>query len=157
LAISNWLVIAIPPGLASRSTTSPVPLRTHTGGSTSTSPLPRFVRELEEKAQKDSEVFFDGQTLQFPWCDDRKAAGQVERNARWIREFIAPFPPKEVPVEPVIVVPGWYVTPRGKYPIKVMNASYLVGYLKGVKPLFTRAQLDPVVASLDGRCRTLEF
>jgi MFS family permease len=114
-------------------------------------------RRKPTRAQKDSEVFFDGQTLEFPWCDDRKAARQAEANARWVREFIAAFPPKGIPVEPVIVVPGWYVTPRGKYPIKVMNATYLVSYLKGMKPLFTRAQLDPVIARLDERCRTLEF
>jgi hypothetical protein len=30
-------------------------------------------------------------------------------------------------------------------------------YLKGLKPLFTREQLDPVNPRLDERCRTLEF
>jgi len=114
-------------------------------------------RRKPTREQKDSEVFFDGQTLQFPWCDDRKAAGQVERNARWIREFLAAFPPKGAPVQPVIVVPGWYVSPRGNYPIKVMNATYLVGYLKGMKPLYSRDDLSPIIARLDERCRTLEF
>jgi hypothetical protein len=31
-------------------------------------------------------------------------------------------------VQPVIVVPGWYVKPKGNCPVKVMNAKYPVGY-----------------------------
>jgi hypothetical protein len=81
----------------------------------------------------------------------------VERNTAWIREFLAAFPPKNILVQPVIVVPGWYVEPRGNYPIKVMNATYLVGYLKGTKPLFTLEELGPVMQRLDERCRVLEF
>jgi hypothetical protein len=36
-------------------------------------------------------------------------------------------------VQPVIVVPGWYVKPKGNYEVKVMNAKYLVGYLRDAK------------------------
>ena len=49
----------------------------------------------------------DGKMLEFPWCYDRKAAEQVERNARWVREFLAGFGPKDLAVQRVIVVPGW--------------------------------------------------
>jgi hypothetical protein len=34
--------------------------------------------------------------------------------------------PKDLVGQPVIVVPGWYVKPKGNYPVKVMNATYLV-------------------------------
>ncbi len=81
----------------------------------------------------------------------------MERNARWVREFLAAFPPKNIAVSPVIVVTGWYVEARGNYPVKVMNATYLVGYLKGVKHSFTLEQLAPVIQRLDERCRTVEF
>jgi hypothetical protein len=37
-------------------------------------------------------------------------------------------------VQPVIVVPGWWVEAKGNYPVKVMNAKYLVGYLVGRPP-----------------------
>jgi hypothetical protein len=37
-----------------------------------------------------------------------------------------------------------------------MNATYLVGYLKGAKRIFTAEQLEPVI-QLYERCRTLEF
>jgi|SRR6267142_264790 len=67
------------------------------------------------------------------------------------------FPPKSIPVQPVIVLPGWFVETKGNFAVKVMNATYLVGYLKGAKPLFTLGQLEPVLQRLDERCRTVEF
>jgi hypothetical protein len=81
----------------------------------------------------------------------------VEESAKWVRGFLAAFPPKNIPVQPVIVVPGWYVTARGNYPVKAMNVTYLVNYLKGEKRLFTPEQLEPVIQRLDERCRTVEF
>jgi hypothetical protein len=114
-------------------------------------------RRKATRQQEEQEVTFDGQVLQFPWCDDPKEAGQVERNARWVREFLAGFGPKDLLIQPVIVVPGWYVTPKGNYSVKVMNATYLVGYLKRSKRMFTPEQLEPVIRRLDERCRVVEF
>jgi hypothetical protein len=57
----------------------------------------------------------------------------------------------------VIVVPGWYVKSRGNYPVKAMNATYLVGYLKGEKRVFSPEQLETTIRRLDERCRVVEF
>jgi hypothetical protein len=43
------------------------------------------------------------------------------------------------------------------YPLKAMNAVYLVRYLRAEKALFTREELQPVIQRLDERCRTVEF
>ena len=114
-------------------------------------------RRKATREQQEHVVIFDGQMLQFPWCYDREAVQQVESNKNWVRKFLSAFPPKAIPIHPVIVVPGWYVKTSGKYPIKAMNATYLVGYIKGTKPLFTPEQLQPVIQRLDERCRTVEF
>lgn len=114
-------------------------------------------RRKAKRQQQENIARFDGRTLEFPWCEDRDAVQQVQRNAGWVREFLAAFPPKDVPVQPVIVVPGWYVEAKGNYPVKVMNATYLVNYLRGAKPRFTLDALAPVIQRLDERCRMLEF
>ena len=114
-------------------------------------------RRKGTRPQEEQDVFFDGKVLEFPWCYDRKAAEQVERNARWVREFLAGFGPKDLLAQPVIVVPGWYVKPKGNYPVKVMNAKYLVGYLKGARRLFSPEQLETTIRRLDERCRVVEF
>lgn len=60
-------------------------------------------------------------------------------------------------MQPVVVVPGWYTEALGNYPVKVMNATYLAGYLAGAKPRFTEEQLRPIIRRFDERCRDLEF
>jgi len=108
--------------------------------------------------QREQFVIFDGKTLQFPWCYDAKAVRQVERNAMWVRDFISGFGPKEITVQPVIVVPGWYVESKGNYPVKAMPQTYLVNdFLLPVKRQFSEDKLLPIIRRLDERCRTLEF
>ena len=107
--------------------------------------------------QQANVVEYDGRILKFPWRRDDEVVPQVRRNAAWVGEFLAAFPPKDIPVQPVIVVPGWWAEAKGNYPVKVMPPKYLIGYLTGTKPLFTSEQLEPVIKRLDERCRTLEF
>lgn len=59
--------------------------------------------------QDENVVKFDGRRLQFPWCYDDAAVEQVGRNVEWMRDFLAGFPPKDIRIQPVIVVPGWFV------------------------------------------------
>jgi hypothetical protein len=60
-------------------------------------------------------------------------------------------------VQPVIIVPGWYVGSKGNYPVKAMNATYLVGYLKGARGMFSPEQLETTIRRLDEQCRVVEF
>ncbi len=114
-------------------------------------------RRKATREQPEEKVTFDGRTLRFPWCDDAKAARQAERNAKWVRKFIDYFAPKDILVQPAVVVPGWFVESLGNYPVKAMNATYLVGYLTGSGRRFTEEQLRPILRRFDERCRDLEF
>ena len=114
-------------------------------------------RRKATRAQEEQVVFFDGKVLEFPWCYDRKAAEQGARNADWVQEFLAGFGPKNLEVQPVVVVPGWYVESKGNYPVKAMNAKYLVRYLKEARRVFSPEQLETTIRRLDERCRVVEF
>jgi len=103
------------------------------------------------------QVRFDGQRLRFPDWDDAKTVPQVLRNAEWIRKFLEGFGPKDLAIQPVIVIPGWYVTSEGNYPVKAMNNTYLSGFLAGQKRRYSDEDLEPLLRRLDERCRTLEF
>ena len=106
---------------------------------------------------KDHEVEFDGRILQFPWGYDDKVVAQVERNAQWVRRFVDGFAPKDLPILPVIVVPGWFVLTRGDFPVKAMNPRYLANsFIPKLKPRLTADQLKGVIRRLDERCRTIE-
>lgn len=64
---------------------------------------------------------------------------------------------QDLKIQPVILLPGWYVKSKGNYPVKAMNATYLIDYVKGVKRLFTPEQLAAVKRRLEEKCRVLEF
>lgn len=114
-------------------------------------------RRKSIRDQKEHVVVFDGKTLRFPWCEDSKAALQAERNAQWVKQYLADFAPKDLEVQPVVVLPGWFVENLGKYPIKAMNATYLASYIANSQQLFTQEQLRPLLRRLDERCRDQEF
>ena len=118
----------------------------------------RSRRKSRHDQQEDHEVLFDGERLKFPWCDDDESIKQAVRNADWVRRFIKGFGPKDIPVQSIVVVPGWYVKAQGKHAVKVMNATYLASnYLPSVQRRFRAEELTAIVRRFDERCRDLEF
>ncbi len=114
-------------------------------------------RRKATRDQEEYKVRYDGHTFQLPWCEDHKAVQQVERNAKWVRQFIADYAPKDIVVQPVIVMPGWYVETLGNYPVKAMSDKYLINYLTTAKKRYSSEQLHPIIKRLEERCRDVEF
>ena len=54
---------------------------------------------------------------------DWDVVGQVRRNAEWVRGLIKEFAPEGILVQPVVMVPGWYVESKGNYGVKAMTRS----------------------------------
>jgi hypothetical protein len=114
-------------------------------------------RRGSRNAQPEHVVAYDGKALRFPSGDNTRAIPQAERNARWLAEFLTKRTAEPVTVEPLVVVPGWYVETEGNFPVKVMNASYLAGYLRGQSEKIAAAQVRRIIAVLDEKCRDVEF
>jgi hypothetical protein len=115
-------------------------------------------RRAATRNQEKHKVTFDGRTLQFPWCYDDKVVGQIQVNAQWVRKFIRDFAPAELPVFPIIVVPGWYVeTTVRDCAVKAMNALYLERHITGSQPLVGKEQLRAIIRRFDEKCRDVEF
>lgn len=55
-------------------------------------------------------VKFDGQALHFPDWREIKMLGQARAEARWLSEHLYRKSGERVCVEPVVALPGWYVT-----------------------------------------------
>jgi len=110
--------------------------------------------------QAEHEVIFDGRVLRFPWCYDELAVSQAKYNAEWVRKYLGVYAPKDLRIQPVIVVPGWFVgplPPEANFDVKVMNAKYLVGFLRNAPKLYQPEQLVTVIQRIDDGCRSLEF
>jgi hypothetical protein len=114
-------------------------------------------RRRSRNGQPEHVVTYDGKSLQFPSGDDRKAIPQAERNARWLADFLSKRTAEPVTVEPLVVLPGWYVETKGNFPVKVMNATYLAGYLRGQSEKIEPAQVRRIIVAVDDKCRDVEF
>lgn len=100
----------------------------------------------------------DGQIVRFPNGSDKKAVPQVLANARWLADYLRKKTGEPVFVEPLIAIPGWWVDGSGQEsPVKAMNATYLMGYLRGRPATLDRAQVTRIKTALEEKCRTLEF
>jgi len=58
-----------------------------------------------------------------------------------------------------VVLPGWFVTmsAKGSFPVRVMNTTFLHGYLQRENEKIEAAQVRRIIAVLDEKCRDMEF
>jgi len=116
-------------------------------------------RRASRNGQASHEVIFDGNVLQFPTGKDDQPLEQAKRNAAWLSNYLTKKTGESVRVEPLVILPGWFVrtTARGNFPVKVMNANYLVRFLQGQTEMIQRSQVRRIIAALDEKCRDVEF
>lgn len=103
------------------------------------------------------QVRLDGDVLIFPSGTNRTATRQAERNAQWLSDVLSKRTAEPVRVEPIVVLPGWYVVDGDKGSVPAMTCNYLTGYLRRQSDKISPAQVKRIVAYLDEKNRTLEF
>jgi hypothetical protein len=60
-------------------------------------------------------------------------------------------------VDPIVVLPGWYVLDDRKGRVRAMTCNYLTGYLRAQPEKIPAAQVRRIIAVLDEKNRTVEF
>jgi hypothetical protein len=99
----------------------------------------------------------DGRQLEFPGWSERKPIEQASRSARWLAQWLSSATGETVHVEPVVLLPGWFVKRRDRTGVQVLNPKEMRGYLASIqKPPLSSAQRQRVAHQLDTRCRTVE-
>jgi hypothetical protein len=71
-------------------------------------------------------VLYDGEALRFPDFISRKPMEQARRQARWLAEYFKRATGRQIPVIPVVALPGWWVDSaqaKGKDIVRVFNPS----------------------------------
>jgi hypothetical protein len=116
-------------------------------------------RRASRNGQPEHEVVFDGESLEFPFGKDAKPIEQAKRNAKWLSNFLEKKTGNPVWVEPLVILPGWYVqnSEKGNSPVKVMNTTYLPGFLRRQPEKLEPAQVRRIITALDDKCRDVEF
>lgn len=79
-------------------------------------------RKPAAPGKKSAAVRFDGEMLEFPDFREVKMLDQARAQTRWLRDYLYRKTGERVPVEPVLALPGWYVTCSVPSPtVRVIN------------------------------------
>ncbi len=103
------------------------------------------------------EVNYDGKHLDFPLWRETAPLDQAIRQAKWVREWLSKAVGEPVQVQPVLVLPGWYIKRTSGTGIPVINATYIAKFFpKAGQGDHLSAQLiDRIVHQLEQRCRNV--
>jgi len=105
-------------------------------------------------------VEYDGTTLQFPWGSNRDYVEQAKRNAKSLADFLSKSTGMKVWVNPLLVLPGWYVAPVTNptdHLVRAMPETALAKYLRGFPRVLLAEQIKQISFQLDHKCRDVEF
>ncbi len=108
----------------------------------------------------DHKVYFDGRQLVWPWGEDNHGLEQAERNAVWLADTLKTEIGDRVHVTPMLTLPGWWVElkpSRDSRLCRVTNPKGLSKLLPAGGTILSPQQIEAIAATLEARCRDVEF
>ena len=118
-----------------------------------------FAVETEARARRDThaerEVTYDGASLCFARQRETAPLERAVALAGRVREWLATEVGEQLPVQPVVVLPGWRVRRTDVSGIPVLAASRVRHYFGRLRPRagMSDALIERVAHCLDARCR----
>lgn len=112
------------------------------------------------------EIIYDGRALAFPWGEDQHGLDQARLQADWLAGFLERQLGRRVPVQSLLVFPGWMIIRKGRGPVNVLNPKELPaaierpsspGHTGFAVPALDPATIDLVARQLETRCRDVEL
>lgn len=112
------------------------------------------------------EIIYDGRVLSYPWGEDQHGLDQARRQSEWLAAHLARQLGRPIPVQALLVFPGWMIIRKGRGPVHVLNPRELPAAIErpsagphtdAAVPALDPATLDLVARQLDARCRDVEL
>lgn len=112
------------------------------------------------------EIIYDGRALAYPWGEDQHGLAQALRQAEWLAQFLQRELGRSIPVQPLLVFPGWTIIHKGRGAVSVLSPRELPaaiepppasGHTGFAVPALDPATIDLVARQLEARCRDVEF
>ncbi len=75
------------------------------------------------RGSSDATVIYDGRTLRFPDRIGTDFLDQAKRQAEWLARWLTDVVGEPIPVQPVLVIPGWYVERVRRGDVLVLNGK----------------------------------
>jgi hypothetical protein len=107
--------------------------------------------------ERDHEAVFDGNKIQFPSGYDAEAPEQASRNARWLANMLTKATGERVMVQPVVALPGWWVTLKSDADVKVLSGKQVSGFIAKEPAQLSDKFIQQISYQLEQRCRDVEF
>jgi hypothetical protein len=111
-------------------------------------------RKPSKRSGLEAKVVFDGETLTYPGkTRERDAIDQASRNAESLAKWIAESAAENIPVVPVIALPGWALDIKHYGPVAVYSATNMgEPMLKRGKIQLNPAQIERITHQLRRLC-----
>jgi hypothetical protein len=100
-------------------------------------------------------ITYDGKALISLLGGDVRQIEQAERNARTLQKFLADAAAEQVKVQPVLVLPGWFVDRQGRGDVMVVNHKELPQILPQ-ETVLTPEQIQRIAHQLEQKAQ-MEF
>lgn len=103
---------------------------------------------------KNYRVTYDGAVLRWPWGEDAHGLEQACDNARALAVFLSSATGEQVKVDPMLVLPGWWVERIGRGPVNVLNEKEIRRSFRNHGKLM-EPQINRIVHQLTDKCRVV--
>jgi hypothetical protein len=107
--------------------------------------------------ERDHEAVFDGKAIRFPSGYDVEAPEQARRNAKWLANMLSKSTGERVTVQPIVALPGWWVTLKANSDVKVRSGKQVPGFIAAEPPKLSAKVIQQIAYQLEQRCRDVEF
>jgi hypothetical protein len=109
----------------------------------------------KRRAKDGHDVVFDGRFLHFPWGREFLGPDNARFRAKALAAWLSKSLQRDIPVIPVLVLPGWFVRREGKSDLRVVSDGELPSLFRGVNSelLLDPAAVQAIRDLLEERCR----
>lgn len=104
--------------------------------------------------KEDSQVVYDGKQLIFPNHKESASIEQAKRQAQWLNRQLSRAVGENIPVSPLLVIPGWFVELKAKsVGINITNGANLdfIARMNG-GALLSEKQIKQITHQLEQKC-----
>jgi hypothetical protein len=84
---------------------------------------------------------------------------QARRNKKWLEEFLSNSTGERVSVQPIVALPGWWVSVTAKMDsgVWVLSGKQVAGRIGSEPAKLSPKMILRIAHQLDQRCREVEF
>lgn len=105
-----------------------------------------------------NEVVFNGSSLVYPWGEEAFGINQSKDRAAHLARWLKTKLGQEIPVQPILALPGWSVIRRAKGPLWVVSGREVASLFRDEqkKQILDPKTVKSIIALVEEKCRDVE-